>query len=45
MQNVSNFAKKKKKKSLEGATSVSNFVHKINEILETKMFPAILSHL
>ena len=33
------------KKSLEGATSVSNFVHKDNEILEIKMVPAILSHL
>ena len=42
MQNFSNF-----EKSLEGATStsVSNFVHKVNEILEIKMFPAILSHL
>ena len=40
MQNFSNF-----EKSLEGATSVSYFVHKVNEILEIKMFPAILSHL
>ena len=42
MQNFSNF-----EKSLEGAraTSVSNFVHKVNEILEIKMFPAILKHL
>ena len=40
MQKFSNF-----EKSLEGATSVSNFVHKVNEILEIKMFPAILSHL
>ena len=40
MQNFSNF-----EKSLEGATSVSNFVHRVNEILEIKMFPAILSHL
>ena len=40
IQNFNNF-----EKSLEGATSVSNFVHKVNEILEIKMFPAILSHL
>ena len=40
MQNFSNF-----EKSLEGATSVSNFVHKVNGILAIKMFPAILSHL
>ena len=40
MQNFSNF-----EKGLEGATSVSNFAHKVNEILEIKMFPAILSHL
>ena len=39
MQNFNNF-----EKSLEGAISVSNFVHKVNEILEIKMFPAILSH-
>ena len=39
MENFNNF-----EKSLEGA-SVSNFVHKVNEILEIKMFPAILSHL
>ena len=40
MQNFSNF-----EKSLEGATGVSNFVHKVNGIWEIKMFPAILSHL
>ena len=40
MQNLTNF-----EKSLEGATSVLNFVHKVNGIREIKMFPAILSHL
>ena len=40
MQNFSNF-----EKSLEGATGVSNFVHKVNGILEIKIFPAIFSHL
>ena len=40
MQNFSNF-----EKSLEGATDVSNFVHKVNGILEIKIFPAIFSHL
>ena len=40
MQNLANF-----EKSLEGATSVLNFVHKVNGIWEIKMFPAILSHL
>ena len=40
MQNLTNF-----EKSLEGATSVLSFVHKVNGIWEIKMFPAILSHL
>ena len=40
MQDFSNF-----EKSLEGATGVSNFVHKVNGILEIKIFPAIFSHL
>ena len=40
MQNLSNF-----EKSLEGATSVLNFVQKVNGIWGIKMFPAILSHL
>ena len=40
MQNFSNF-----EKSLEGATGVSNFVHKVNGILEIQIFPAIFSHL
>ena len=40
MQNLSNF-----EKSLEGATSVWNFVHKVNGIWEIKMFPTILSNL
>ena len=40
MQNFSNF-----EKSLEGATGVSTFVHKVNGILEIKIFPAIFSHL
>ena len=40
MQNLTNF-----EKSLEGATRVLNFVHKVNGIWEVKMFPAILSHL
>ena len=40
MQNFSNF-----EKSLEGATSLSSFVHNVNEVLEIKMFPVILGHL
>ena len=40
MQNFSSF-----EKSLEGATSVSYFVQKVNGIFEIKMFPASLSHL
>ena len=36
MQNFSNF-----EKSLEGATSVLNFVHTVNGILEIKMFLAL----
>ena len=40
MQNFSSF-----EKSLEGATSVSYFVQKVNGVFDIKMFPAILSHL
>ena len=40
MQNFSSF-----EKSLEGATSVSYFVQKVNGVFYIKMFPAILSHL